>query len=289
MVVYRQDRRRRLTLVLLVITSLVLISLDERGSGLFDSARSTAQDVVAPMQRALDSVIDPVADWLDGLGRATELQDENQRLRDANARLEAEIARAAGAVAENERFRDIFDIPRIADYDAIVAEVQIGSVDNFHRTWRINKGSSSDIAVDMPVIVGGASGGALVGRVASVARNSAVIQRIDDRDFSAGAQLVQAGGPGPIGAVAGIPGSSELSFDLFDAANPGINIATGELVQTSGGESSRFPSGLPIGKVVRAVNATAAAARNTRLRPIVDLDRVQFVKILRASGATPTP
>jgi len=76
-VVYRQDRRRRLTLVLLVITSLVLITLDERGSGVFNSARSAAQDVVAPMQRALDSVIDPVAEFFDGLGRANELRDEN--------------------------------------------------------------------------------------------------------------------------------------------------------------------------------------------------------------------
>ena len=51
-VVYRHDRRRRLTLVLLVITSLALISLDERGSGIIDSARTAAQDVVAPLQNA---------------------------------------------------------------------------------------------------------------------------------------------------------------------------------------------------------------------------------------------
>ena len=51
-VVYRHDRRRRLTLVLLVITSLALISLDERGSGIIDSARTAAQDVVSPLQDA---------------------------------------------------------------------------------------------------------------------------------------------------------------------------------------------------------------------------------------------
>jgi cell shape-determining protein MreC len=55
-VVYRQDRRRRLTLVLLVITSLVLISLDERGSAVLDSVRSAAQDVIAPVQGVVDDL-----------------------------------------------------------------------------------------------------------------------------------------------------------------------------------------------------------------------------------------
>ena len=73
----RHDRRRRLTLVLLVITSLALVSLDERGSSIIDSARTAAQDVVSPVQDLADDVINPVSDWLDGLGRANELQDEN--------------------------------------------------------------------------------------------------------------------------------------------------------------------------------------------------------------------
>jgi len=287
-VVYRHDRRRRLTLVLLVITSLVLISLDERGSGIIDTARSTAQDVIAPMQRAIDSVVNPVADFFDGLGRSNELEAENARLRDANAKLQAQVERAKAAVAENDRFREVFDIPQIEDFNGIVAEVSTGSVDNFHRTWRIDKGSSSGIAVDMPVVVGGNSGGALVGRVQSVASDSAVIERIDDRDFSAGAQLVQNGSPGPIGAAQGIPNSSELRFQLFDSGNAGIAIAKDDLVVTSGGAGSIFPKGLPIGHVTRAVPATATVQRDTRLQPIVDLDRVDFVKILRANGTTGT-
>jgi rod shape-determining protein MreC len=286
-VVYRQDRRRRLTLVLLVITSLVLISLDERGSGLVDSARSVAQDVISPLQRVVDSAIDPVADFFDSFGRADELEAENAQLRDANAKLQAEVDAGQSAVSENERFRAIFDIPQIADYDGIVATVETGSVDNFHRTWRIDKGSSSGIAVDMAVVVGGDSGGALVGRVQSVASNSAVIQRIDDRDFGAGAQLVQTGAPGPIGAVRGVANSRLLSFGLSDSANPGVGIDKGDLVVTSGGAASVFPKGLPIGHIVRAVPATTAVARDTKLAPVVDLDSIDIVKILRPTTAAP--
>ena len=53
MVVYRHDRRRRLTLVLLVITSLALISLDERGLGDHRlRPQPPAQDVVCTVADA---------------------------------------------------------------------------------------------------------------------------------------------------------------------------------------------------------------------------------------------
>ncbi|HEX5587426.1 MAG TPA: rod shape-determining protein MreC [Acidimicrobiia bacterium] len=285
MVVYRQDRRRRLTLVLLVITSLVLISLDERGSGLIDSARSAAQDVISPLQRVADSAIDPVADFFDSFGRADELESENARLRDANAKLQAEVDRGQAAASENDRLRSILDIPQISDYDAVAATVESGPVDNFHQTWRIDKGSSQGIAVDMPVVIGGDAGAALVGRVQSVASDSAVIQRIDDRDFGAGAQLVQAGVPGPIGAVRGVANSSLLSFQIANSTDDTTAIGKGDLVVTSGGSASIYPKGLAIGRVTRAVPATTTAvARDTKLAPSVDLDRIDIVKILRPAA-----
>ena len=55
------------------------MSLDERGSGIINSARTAAQDVVSPMQDLADDVFNPAADWLDGLGRANELQDQNEQ------------------------------------------------------------------------------------------------------------------------------------------------------------------------------------------------------------------
>jgi rod shape-determining protein MreC len=284
-VVHHQDRRRRVTLVLLIITSLVLISLDERGSAVLNTARSTAQDVIAPLQRAIDGVVDPVAEFFDGLGRADEFEAANQKLRDENAKLEAKLAQSAAAVAENQRFREIFDIPQIEDVNGIVATVTSGSVDNFRRTWRIDKGSSSGVEVDMPVIVGGSSGGALVGRVMSVAKASAVIQRIDDREFSAGGLLVQNGQPGPTGAAEGLADSNQLQFQLLETGQAPVAIAKGDLVVTRGGAASIYPSGLPIGKVTHAVAATATTQRDTRLAPIVALDGVQDVKILPKNTA----
>jgi cell shape-determining protein MreC len=45
--------------------------------------------------------------------------------------------------------------------------------------------------------------------------------------------------------------------------------------------SSRYPRGLPIGTVVRDVSAGGSVARNAELKPIVDLDSLDVVKVLR--------
>jgi rod shape-determining protein MreC len=288
-VVYRQDRRRRLTLVLLVITSLVLISLDERGSAVLDSVRSAAQDVISPIQGLVDDVVNPAADFFDSLGRADELEDVNARLRSEIAGLRAQLETGKAALVENAELKAALDIPQIEDWDGVVASVVSGSVDNFHRTWRIDKGADAGIEIDMPVVVGGDGAAALVGRVKSVASNRAIVERIDDRSFSAGAQLVQLdGAPGPVGSVHGIPDSRLLSFDLFDNSDPGLAIDKGQLVTTAN-EGSKFPPDLAIGTVRRSVPATAAVARNTRVEPLVSLDTVEIVKILRSPPTSGSP
>jgi cell shape-determining protein MreC len=139
----------------------------------------------------------------------------------------------------------------------------------------------------MPVVVGGSAGAALVGRVAAVASDSATVQRIDDRSFGAGAQLVENGELGPLGGVRGIPDSRLLQFQLSDSTSDGIGIEKGQSVVTSGIECSRYPKGLPIGTVLRSIPATAATARNTRLEPLVDLDAVDIVKVLFYVPPTP--
>ena len=186
MVVYQPDRRRRVVLVLLVLTALALISFDERGSGTIDTARSTAADVIQPVRDASSDAFNPVTDWLDGLGRASELQSENQRLRRELAQAKTEAAAGAAARARVKELEDLFDLPQVEDYDGVVANVT-GQGSGFDRTFSIDKGSNDGIAKDMPVVVGGA----LVGKVFRVTRGSAIVQRIDDRQFGVGAQIVE--------------------------------------------------------------------------------------------------
>jgi rod shape-determining protein MreC len=282
----RHDRRRRLTLILLVITSLALVSLDERGSGLINSARTAAQDVVSPLQDGADAVIDPVTDWLDGLGRANELQDENQKLKEQLANARSEIAAAKGSLARLATLESIYDLSNVQDGDAVVAEVIDGNAGNFSRAFRISKGSSSGIGLDMAVVVGAAGKAALVGKVVRVSSGSAVVQRIDDPEFGAGAQLVQGDKFGPTGLATGQRDSNLLRFSVV-GDTLAVKLEKGDVAVTLGAPGEPFPKGLVIGTIVREVGTGGAIARDASLRPVVDLDAITVVKVLKPPAATP--
>jgi len=278
----RPDRRRRLTLVLLVITSLALVSLDERGSGVIDNARTAAQDVISPVQDLADDVINPIADWFDGLGRADELQSQNERLQRQLDAAKSEIAAAKASLARLKTYEEIFDLPDIADSDGVVAEVVGEGAGNFSRTFRISKGSDDGIALDMPVVVNASGRSALVGRVVRVSSSHATVERIDDRTFGVGAQLVQGDGNGPQGIATGQPASSLLKFQVIDNTGAFITMKKGDVAVTIGSE--RDPRGLVIGTVTRTVSAGGAAEREAQLRPVVPLDALTVVKVLRNTG-----
>jgi rod shape-determining protein MreC len=271
-----------LTLVLLIITSLALVSLDERGSGLIDSARTAAQDVVAPVQDLADDVINPVSDWLDGLGRANELQDENAQLRRQLDAARAQIATGKADQVELENLRAIADLPDIADGDAVTAQVVDQGAGNFSRTLRISKGSSDGIALDQPVVVQSRdkSATALVGRVARVSTSYSIVERIDDANFGAGAQLMQPDKEGPPGTAEGQRDSNLLRFSVIDN-DTSVSPKKGDIAITLGGVDNRYPRGLVIGTVVRSVGGAGAIKRDAELRPVVDLDALTFVKVLR--------
>jgi rod shape-determining protein MreC len=284
----RHDRRRRLLLVLLVITSLALVSLDERGSGIINSARTAAQDVMSPIQSLADDVFNPASDWIDGLGRANELQDQNEKLQ---RRLDAALAQVAAGKAdavELGNLRAIADLPDIADGDAVTAQVIGQGPGNFSRSLRISKGTSSGIALHQPVVVGSRDGKAtaLVGTVVRVSANDAVVQRIDDATFGVGAQLMKPDKPGPPGTAVGQRSSNLLLFSMIDNSPTALTPSKGDIAITIGGDvSTSYPRGLVIGTVVRNSDP---GSRQAQLRPVVDLDALTFVKVLHYPvAATP--
>jgi rod shape-determining protein MreC len=278
MAVYRQDRRRRITLVLLIVTSLALITFDQRDSSVVRSIRSTAQDVISPIQGVADDAISPVTDFFDNIGEAGRLRDENEQLRSANADLRSQLAANADALAEANAVRETLDLPRQADYDSVFASVVDGSTGNFERTFQIDKGTNAGIAEGMPVLVG-AQGGALVGQVTSTSSSRSTVRRLDDAEFQVAVQVLDAvGGFGPTGLANGQRDSTLLELQTSD---PSQRLLKGAFAVTRGLGASPFPRGLLVGTVVRTVEPSTATAELSSLRPIVDLDRLAVVKVLR--------
>ena len=81
MALSRRTGRSRLTLALLVITSIALLTLDFRDAGPVESARRAASSVFSPLRGAAETVTGPFTDAWHGVTGYGDLEAENERLR----------------------------------------------------------------------------------------------------------------------------------------------------------------------------------------------------------------
>jgi rod shape-determining protein MreC len=184
MAIYSMGRRR--VIILLVLTSILLITLDTRGNALIDRARSTLSLLLEPFDAAARTISRPVQNAWSGIVSYDDLRRENEDLR-------AEIATQRGAEIEARaailEFQELLTLNRLlgtGSYPTVTAQVQGERASNFQYTVEINRGSTDGIEVGMPVV----NGAGLVGKISRVFPNSAIVLLIVDPDFNIGAKVL---------------------------------------------------------------------------------------------------
>ena len=275
MAVYRRPARSRFTLLLLVLTSVTLLTLDYRGSGsgAISSIKDGARDGFAPVQRFSDRLMAPVGSLVGAILHYGDLQRENEQLRRENADFRGEVLRADDAERERQALLDQLDLVTPEDIPRVDARVVATSPTNFAYTVEIDKGTSSGVATGMPVV----TGTGLVGRVAETSRNRAVVQLLTDKKFSVGIRLATSG---DVGVANGQGTLRALALDLIDPASV---VEKDEVVVTSGLQQSQFPPGIPVGKVDHASMRPGALQQDVTIVPVVDLRRLAFLTVLQWS------
>ena len=275
MAVYRRSARPRFTLLLLVLTSITLITLDFRGqaSGVFDSIKGFSQDAFAPVQSAASSVTRPVGDFFQGIFHYGALEKENARLRQQLADSRAATLRAADADRERKQLLDLEHLDYIGDIPTVSARVVSLSLSNFEQTVELDRGRNAGVAKGMPVVVG--SG--LVGRVVAVSRTRSTVLLVTDSSFAVGIRLDPAG---DVGVAHGEGQGKSLSVDPLVASTP---IKVGDAIATSGLQQSVFPPQIPVGHVLSVSTEPGALLKTVRVTPVVDLRRLTFVKVVQWS------
>jgi rod shape-determining protein MreC len=271
--VYRRPARSRFTLLLLVLTSITLLTLDYRGSGsgVIGTVKNGVRDAFAPVQRTSDRVFAPVGDFVGGILHYGDLEAENERLRDEISDMRGDVYRADDADRERRALLDQLDLPLPEDIPRVDARVVSTSPSNFAFTVEIDKGTGAGIATGMPVV----TGAGLVGRITDVSRNRAVVQLLTDKEFSVGIRL---GETGDVGVANGTGSLHSMTLDLID---PQTAVDDGAVVVTSGLQQSQFPPGYPVGKVTKKELRPNALQQDVTIEPVVDLERLTFLTVLQ--------
>lgn len=273
MAVYRRSARPRFTLLLLVLTAITLLTLDERGARVVGTVRNAARDAFAPVTSAAESVFDPVGDVFQGIVHYGDLEAENARLREQLAARQGEQLQAQDAQRELKALLDQQELEYIGDIPTVAARVVATSPNNFELIIEIDRGTGDGVVKGLPVV----SGAGLVGRVVEAGRTRSTVLLLNDPQSSVGVRLASSG---DVGVATGQGLRSPLGVDLID---PATVVPPDEVVVTSGLQQSVFPPGIPVGRVASATATPGQLQQDVTVVPVVDLRRLTFVKVLQWS------
>lgn len=269
-------------LVLLVLTAVTLITLDQRGSGggLIGSARDGARDAIAPVQTAVDDAFRPVGDWWSGVSDSAGLKSENARLRKQLADARSRALSAAPALRENEELKQLTQLPFVGGIPTVATQIVSASPGNFVSSVELNKGTEAGIVVGNPVV----AGQGLVGRITSTSKQRSTVLLLTDPASEVGVRL-----PPPVSATGVAKGRAGANLLTLDFVSPDVDVNRGDIVNTAGLQNAAFPAGLPVARVVSVDKSAGDLDQKIALRPLVNVGRLEFLDVLMWSPAAAVP
>jgi rod shape-determining protein MreC len=279
-------RRRRLVLALLVVLSLILLTayFGEASSGGLHSVQRGFLTVVSPIQNGANKALKPVRDLIGWFGDTLHAKGQRDELRKQVDRLRREVI---ANNSEKHSYRELLTLFRldnqlsVKDYHPVTATVVAKSPNVWYSTVTIDKGESSGVHVNDPVI----NGEGLVGKVAQVASDGAQVTLITDSSVGVSARIGTSGATGIVQPKVGDPNDLLLQYlPANTQANKGEYVVTSGTVSSP--DDSLYPPGIPIGQVT-SINEESAY-RSVNVHPIANLHNLDVVQVLTAArGSLP--
>ena len=248
----RRGGRARITISLLLLSAVLLLTLDGRGSGPIQSVRSGILTVLSPIGDAASTVFSPFSNAWKSTFDQSDLKKENDSLREENDRLKGQITANSIAKEQLQQLLQLVGIPFVGDTPVVHTRVVSGTIGNFGDRLELDKGSTSGIERNMPVV----TGEGLIGKVVEVAENRCIVSLLTSGTFKVGFSVV---GTAAIGIAQGNGGENSLRGTNIDSRQ---SVAVGAITATSGLAGSPFPPNLPIGTIT-AVRTNEAALEST--------------------------
>jgi rod shape-determining protein MreC len=274
---YGGDNRGRLLLIVLIVTSLFLITLDLRGVQVIDGIRTGTQTALTPVQKAGSWVISPFRTFLSDVTHLGRTRNQIEKLKADNDALRLALLNRKVADAELAQLKSILDLAGRGEFKVVGAKViSQGSSTSFTQTITIDAGTKSGVRANMTVI----SGFGLVGVVKMAYANSAVVQLASDPAFRVGARIA---GSQQIGILSG-QGTRKGVLQLLDNTT---EVKVGDAILARGSNNGRpFVPGVPIGEVTAVDNSASAVTQTADVKFYANFSALGVVAVVISPPAT---
>ena len=276
---YGGDNRGRLLIIVLLVTSLFLITLDLRGVQVIDGLRTGTQTALTPVQKAGSWVVSPFRNFLSDVTHLGRTRNQIEKLTDENDKLRLTLQNRKTADAQLKQLKGVLNLAGTAGYDVVNAKViSQGSTTSFTQTITIDAGTSSGVRANMTVL----SGYGLVGVVKFAYRNSALVQLASDPAFKIGARIA---GTQQIGILSG-QGTRKGVLQLLDNTT---QVRKGDALLARGSQNGRpFVPGVPIGEVTSVDNSPGSVTQTADVKFYTNFSTLGVVAVV-VSGSTADP
>ena len=270
-------RPSRAVLVLLLLASFTLITLDARGGddSPLDPLRSAVGTVLGPVESGTTAAVRPFKAVPEFFHTTGGLRDDVARLEAENSQLKGQLA---GTSVERNRAAELDGLlasSKSTGYALVPARVvAVGPAQSFSRTVTIDAGRSSGVHPDMTVL----NNDGLVGRVLRADRSTATVLLLVDRESVVGGRL---GSSMEIGFLRGrgqVGSKARLDLDLVDAS---ASATRGDALVTWGSKNGApYVAGVPIGRVDAVYSSPRQQSTQAVIEPYVDFTALDLVGVV---------
>ncbi len=269
----RRPRRPRTTLLILVLASITIITLDARGGfhRITSGLRTVASDAFSPVRSGVDGVIEPVGSFLAGAVHYGAVREQNQKLQAEIDQLRSQRTAAVDTEQRLKQLDALSRLPFVGNLETVPAEVTNYGTSDFAATVDISVGRDDGVQLNMPVV----GMGGLVGQVVQANHSTSTVRLITDGQSQVGARY----GPGAnsLAVISGHGPGKTLTASLVPPNTP---LAVGQSFITSGLPNTEFPGDIPVARVVSTSNGATASQESVALEPLADLSHLRYVSVL---------
>ncbi len=269
----RRSRRPRTTLLILVLASITIITLDARGGfhRITSGVRTVASDAFSPVRSGVDDVVEPVGSFLAGAVHYGAVRQQNQKLQAEIDQLRSQRATQVDTEQRLKQLSALLHLPFVGNYETVPAEVTNYGTSDFAATVDISVGRDDGVQLNMPVV----GMGGLVGKVVQANHTTSTVRLITDGQSQVGVRY----GPGSdtLAVISGHGPGKALSAGLVPTNTP---LPPGTTFITSGLPNADFPGDIPVATVTSTANGTTASQESVNLQPLADLSHLRYVSVV---------
>lgn len=261
--------------ILIVLTAVCLI---------FISTSFFTDRLVAPLRSAISMVVVPLQKGMNNLGlwtydKYTTLQeisvvlDENKNLQSQIDELTEENNQLKQDSYELNRLRELYELDQqYAGYSKVGARVIEVTTDNWHSSFKIDKGTDDGLKVDMNVI----ANGGLVGIISETGSNYSIVKTITENNSNVSGMLIDTNETCIVQGDIELMDTGMIRVSHFKSD---VIVRNGDKVVTSN-ISDKYLQGILIGYVKDVKLDSNNLTQSGYIVPAVDFNNLQEVLVI---------